>query len=336
MTWAMTPRNSARDRLEKGEVAIGVLLRQARTVDIAGHEDVRLRLAFPRSRAQFDVARHGGPNRDGRQRRGYCAAPAHPCRPLRHGDACAGRRSLGHRGARCRHAQQARERRPAQYPPLGHRSIAGTMPQFDFESRPPPRRRRRSRWPPVGSDAETPQAIGNAEGIVAVPVSMRTRWSEDLCVEMGIPEDFLHRTWRGRSRRSPPPQARSVARHGGYRHRGGPRKICRHGRAHGLAAATLNLLRRRRSKSRVSSCGGGRRVTVIAKNLARIRDTLLKLAGNSTLVKQSAAGRLSPSSEASSKTTTLIAEIFCAQGERRLGSRTGNARPGNRLSVYAS
>ena len=31
----MTPRNSARERLEKGEVAIGVLLRQARTVDIA-------------------------------------------------------------------------------------------------------------------------------------------------------------------------------------------------------------------------------------------------------------------------------------------------------------
>src|SRR5260370_37857908 len=31
----MTPRNSARERLEKGEVAIGVLLRQARTVDLA-------------------------------------------------------------------------------------------------------------------------------------------------------------------------------------------------------------------------------------------------------------------------------------------------------------
>src|SRR5258707_8857687 len=31
----MTPRNSARERLERGEVAIGVGLRQARTVDIA-------------------------------------------------------------------------------------------------------------------------------------------------------------------------------------------------------------------------------------------------------------------------------------------------------------
>src|SRR5260370_39498872 len=81
------------------------------------------------------------------------------------------------------------------HPPLGHRSIAGTMPQFEFESRP-----LAEATAAVNAGLllvvmlETPQAISNAEAIAAVPgIDALHGGANDLCMEMGIPGDFLHR-----------------------------------------------------------------------------------------------------------------------------------------------
>ena len=75
------------------------------------------------------------------------------------------------------------------YPPLGKRSVTGTLPQIDFESM------------PMGEAArminastllvimlETPEAIDNVEEIAAVPgIDVLLIGTSDLCMELGIP-----------------------------------------------------------------------------------------------------------------------------------------------------
>jgi 2-keto-3-deoxy-L-rhamnonate aldolase RhmA len=69
------------------------------------------------------------------------------------------------------------------------------MPQFDFEARP-----LAEATAAVNADLllvvmlETAQAIGNAEAIAAIPgIDALHVGANDLCMEMGIPGDFLHR-----------------------------------------------------------------------------------------------------------------------------------------------
>ena len=78
------------------------------------------------------------------------------------------------------------------FPPLGHRSMAGAQPQIAFEAH------------PVGEITaavnastflvlmlETPKAIENAEEIAALPgVDALLIGTNDLCLEMGIPGDY--------------------------------------------------------------------------------------------------------------------------------------------------
>jgi 2-keto-3-deoxy-L-rhamnonate aldolase RhmA len=78
------------------------------------------------------------------------------------------------------------------YPPVGHRSVMGALPQFAYRST------------PVGEATatandetlvvvmlETPQAIANAELIAAVPgLDALLIGTNDLCAEMGIPGQF--------------------------------------------------------------------------------------------------------------------------------------------------
>ena len=81
------------------------------------------------------------------------------------------------------------------YPPIGHRSMTGALPQVNFNNF------------PIGelSEAvntatllilmiETPQAVDNAEMIAAVEgVDALLIGTNDLCMEMGIPGQFDHK-----------------------------------------------------------------------------------------------------------------------------------------------
>src|SRR5579872_6611235 len=180
--------NPARDRLEKGEVAIGVGLRQARTVDVAAamktcgfdwlfldleHNSMALDAAV-----QIAMAANGA---------GIAPLVRIP----------AGRYDLATRaldggawGIVVPHVDTPEEAREAvsrlKYPPIGHRSIAGPMPQFGFEPR------------PLGEATaavnaqlllvvmlETSAAIANAEAIAAVPgVDALHLGANDLCMEL--------------------------------------------------------------------------------------------------------------------------------------------------------
>jgi 2-keto-3-deoxy-L-rhamnonate aldolase RhmA len=78
------------------------------------------------------------------------------------------------------------------YPPLGHRSAAGAMPQLNFQAVP-----QAEACDLVNQNTlivmmlETPKAIDNAESIAAVPgVDVLLIGSNDLCMEMGIPSQF--------------------------------------------------------------------------------------------------------------------------------------------------
>jgi len=82
--------------------------------------------------------------------------------------------------------------RACRYPPLGHRSVAGAQPQLGFRSVPIGEATRL-----VNDETlvvimlETPQAIANVEAIAAVPgVDVLLIGTNDLCAEMGIPGNF--------------------------------------------------------------------------------------------------------------------------------------------------
>jgi 4-hydroxy-2-oxoheptanedioate aldolase len=78
------------------------------------------------------------------------------------------------------------------YPPIGHRSMMGVLPQFAYESTPPADAVRISNEQIlVTVMVETPLAIENAEAIAAVPgVDVVLIGTNDLCAEMGIPGQF--------------------------------------------------------------------------------------------------------------------------------------------------
>ena len=80
------------------------------------------------------------------------------------------------------------------FPPKGHRSMTGLLPQLDFKKY------------PVGEVSkiinddiiivvmlETPKAINNVEEIASVPgIDVLLVGTNDLCMEMGIPGEFNH------------------------------------------------------------------------------------------------------------------------------------------------
>jgi 2-keto-3-deoxy-L-rhamnonate aldolase RhmA len=78
------------------------------------------------------------------------------------------------------------------YPPMGHRSAAGPMPQLNFQAVP-----QAEATDLVNKNTllvmmlESPKAIDNADAIAAVPgVDVLLIGSNDLCMEMGIPSQF--------------------------------------------------------------------------------------------------------------------------------------------------
>lgn len=189
--------NPARDRLEKGEVAIGVGLRQARTVDVAAAMKTCgfdwLFLDLEHNSMALDTA-----VQIAMAARGVGISPLVRI-PAGRYDMATRALDGGAWGIVVPHIDTPEEAHEAvarlKYPPIGHRSIAGPMPQFNFEARP-----LAEVTAAVNAGLllmvmlETPRAIRNAEAIAAVPgIDALHVGANDLCMEMGIPGAFLHR-----------------------------------------------------------------------------------------------------------------------------------------------
>jgi 2-keto-3-deoxy-L-rhamnonate aldolase RhmA len=185
--------NAARRRLDAGEIAIGVGLRQARTVDIGKimkacgydwlfidleHGSMTLEMA-----AQLSVAAQD--------------AGVTPIVRVPEFDRYMATRALdsGALGVVFPHVDTPEQAAQivdfCRYPPIGHRSVVGSLPQTGFESMP-----LAEATAMINAETmvivmlETPQAIENADAIAAVPgVDCLLVGTNDLTMELGIPGD---------------------------------------------------------------------------------------------------------------------------------------------------
>jgi 2-keto-3-deoxy-L-rhamnonate aldolase RhmA len=192
----MMVRNPARERLAKGELALGIGLRQARTVDIAAamascgfdwlfidleHGTMPLDTAVQISLAGLTS--------------GISPLVRVPARQY-----AMATRALdgGALGIVMPHVDTAEEARAVvdhlKYPPLGHRSVAGAMAAFGFRSVPTGEATAAANAETlVVVMLETPQAIANADAIAAVNgVDVLLIGTNDLMMEKGLPGQFAH------------------------------------------------------------------------------------------------------------------------------------------------
>ena len=186
--------NRTKARLKAGGLALGMGLRQARTVDIATiagtcgfdwlfidteHNSMSIDTACQIAMAAIatgvtPIVRVPGPQHY------HCA------RALDNG-------ALGVVVPHVDTADEAQAVANAcKYPPLGHRSIAGNMPGLGFEGVPVGEATRRMNDETlVVVMLESPRAIDNADEIAAVDgIDALLVGTNDLCAEMGIHGDF--------------------------------------------------------------------------------------------------------------------------------------------------
>jgi 4-hydroxy-2-oxoheptanedioate aldolase len=189
-----TLRNAAVERLKAGELAVGIILRQARTVDIAPvmkacgydwlfldleHNSMDLDMAV-----QISVAALG--------------AGIAPVARVPAGQLWLATRILdgGGLGIVVPHVDTPEEAKSVaaalRYPPLGHRSVAGGLPHFGYE-----KLGLAETCAAINAATlvvvmlETPQAIANADAIAAVPgIDALLVGTNDLAMELGIPGGF--------------------------------------------------------------------------------------------------------------------------------------------------
>jgi 2-keto-3-deoxy-L-rhamnonate aldolase RhmA len=188
--------NPARERLKKGELALGVGIRLSRTVEIAKamatggfdwlfidmeHGTIGLDTAAQMCVAALDA--------------GIAAIPRVPAKSYtlatRLLDGGAGGIVMPHVDT----PDEAREIVDRlKYPPQGHRSVAGGMAQFDYQPVPLAEATRI-----LNAESllvvmiETPQAVENAEAIAAVPgIDVLLMGTNDLSMELGHPGELGH------------------------------------------------------------------------------------------------------------------------------------------------
>jgi 4-hydroxy-2-oxoheptanedioate aldolase len=189
-------KNPARERLQKGELALGVGLRQARTVDIApilkscGYDWVFIDLEHNSMTLDMAVQISVAANATG----------ISPIVRVPHGQYDMATRALdgGAYGIVIPHVDTAEEARVIadrlRYPPVGHRSIGGLMPQLGFPTMAPAESTK------LVNDnllvvvmLETPTAIKNADAIAAVKgIDVLLIGTSDLTMEMGLPGQLMH------------------------------------------------------------------------------------------------------------------------------------------------
>lgn len=187
-------KNAARERLDAGELALGIILRQARTVDIAPamkacgydwlfldleHNSMDLDMAV-----QIAVAALG--------------AGIAPVARVPAGQLWLATRFLdgGGLGIVVPHVDTPEEARriaeALRYPPVGHRSVAGGLPHLAYE-----KAGLAETCAAINAATfvvvmlETPTAIANADAIAAVPgIDSLLIGTNDLAMELGIPGAF--------------------------------------------------------------------------------------------------------------------------------------------------
>ncbi|MCY4592344.1 MAG: aldolase/citrate lyase family protein [Alphaproteobacteria bacterium] len=192
----MTVTNVMMDKLEAGELAIGIGLRQARTVDIgkamkaAGFDwlfiDMEHNTMDLDTAVQISVAAQSAG-----------IAPIVRVPGFQHFHAS---RALdgGAQGIVVPHVDTIETAREmvanCKYPPLGHRSVQGAQPVLGFETRPVAEATAAvNAATALVVMLETPEAIANADGIAAVPgIDALLIGTNDLCMEMGIPGEIGH------------------------------------------------------------------------------------------------------------------------------------------------
>jgi 2-keto-3-deoxy-L-rhamnonate aldolase RhmA len=189
-------QNVAKERLEAGELAIGVGLRQARTVDVA---KIMKTAGFD---WLFIDQEHGALSLDAAADISS-AAQASGITPIvrvpgfEHYHAA---KALdgGAQGIVVPHvdtpAVAAQMVRNCRYPPLGKRSVVGALPQLDFASLP-----LAEATEAVNASTllilmiETGEAVANAKAIAATPgVDVLLVGANDLSMELGIPGALDH------------------------------------------------------------------------------------------------------------------------------------------------
>jgi len=186
--------NHTRRQLADGRIAIGMGLRLARTVDIATigktcgydwlfidmeHNSMDVDMAAQIAMAALPI--------------GITPIVRVPGKEHHHASRLL---DAGAQGIVVPHVDSVEEAERAvaycKYPPIGHRSVMGALPQFAYRS------------VPVGESTkianeetlvvvmlETPDAIAKADDIAAVPgLDVILIGTNDLCAEMGIPGQF--------------------------------------------------------------------------------------------------------------------------------------------------
>jgi 4-hydroxy-2-oxoheptanedioate aldolase len=189
-----TLRNAAVERLKAGELAVGIILRQARTVDIApvmkacGYDWLFLDLEHNSMDldmvVQISVAALGA---------GIAPVARVPARQLWLATRILDGGGLGIVMPHVDTPEEAKSVAAAlRYPPLGHRSVAGGLPHFGYE-----KLGLAETCAAINAATlvvvmlETPQAIANVDAIAAVPgIDALLVGTNDLAMELGIPGGF--------------------------------------------------------------------------------------------------------------------------------------------------
>ncbi len=183
--------NNAKRRLAAGELALGMGLRQARTVDIAtiaktcGFDWVFIDMEH--SSMDVDLA--------SQLAMASLAAGVSPLVRVPGLEHYHSSRLLdnGAQGIVAPHVDTVEEAKrvasACRYPPVGHRSMAGAQPQLGFEMLPPGEATRIvNEEMLVTVMLESPKAIANADAIAQVKgVDALLIGTADLCAEMGMP-----------------------------------------------------------------------------------------------------------------------------------------------------
>ena len=187
-------RNAAVERLKAGQLAVGIILRSARTVDIApamkaaGYDWLFLDLEHNSmdldTAVQISVAALGA---------GIAPVARVPARQLWLATRILDGGGLGIVVPHVDTPEEAKAIAAAlRYPPLGHRSVAGGLPHFGYE-----KLGLAETCAAINAATlvivmlETPQAIANADAIAAVPgIDSLLIGTNDLAMELGTPGNF--------------------------------------------------------------------------------------------------------------------------------------------------
>jgi 4-hydroxy-2-oxoheptanedioate aldolase len=188
-------RNIARERLERGELSLGIGIRIVRAVEIA-----KAMMSAGLDWLFIDLE-HGALSIETASQISVAALDAGitPIVRIPNGEFSIATRLLdnGAMGIVVPHVETAEEARlivgKLRYPPQGHRAVFGSVPQLDFKPMKPADMAALNAANLVTVMLESPRAIENALAIAAVPgIDVLLIGTNDLCVEMDVPGELGH------------------------------------------------------------------------------------------------------------------------------------------------